>query len=111
MVDSGDYYIDDAGNIYTYDPINSGWEITYEPEVPGSVHETDTFKVIPDPGSHSNWGYRGLKLQYKNESNNPPLIPLKQIAWFTIFLINNFTQISTQLFCNSFSYKSHIYSS
>jgi hypothetical protein len=83
VVDSGDYYIDDAGNIYTYDPINSGWEITYEPEVPGSVHETATFNVIPDPGSHSNWGYRGLKVQYKNESNNldgyyiylPPRMP------------------------------------
>lgn len=78
-----DYYIDDLGRIFTYKAMEAGWKITYEPEVTGAVSETATWNVIPDPFTDSSWGFRGLKIEYKNGSNNdegyyiylPPRMP------------------------------------
>jgi len=57
--------VDAGGQIWTYLPLTTGDRLTYKPNIAGDLGAA-TWNVIPDPDTDSGYGFRGVKLVYKN---------------------------------------------
>lgn len=65
------WYVDkETGRAIFFDPIQSDWELEYQPVVDGDLGEDHTFNVIPDPDTHSSYAFQGVKLQYVNGTDS-----------------------------------------
>ncbi len=73
VVTTGDFYVNkDIGRVYTYDPAQADWTVTYEPSSTTSTDSNTTarFNVIPDPDTPNAWSYLGCKIAYANNVDN-----------------------------------------